>query len=306
MFIYSEAFLRDHFGDKHNAKYWSPGLLSSICALGLQMSEDDRDRDLGARFYTAAESVCILSGLTQPGIVTVQTILCLSFYALGQGDMSKSWGLSGIAFRMAQDLGFQKDPADWILQDFSITTNEDLEIRRHQSSCPWHDASVTLTDALPDLPHMDVWLPAGLNHDESPSSIKSLIPCFREQIRLSKIIERLLSSLAALRAAPDDLHWEGCASELTLELYKWQEGLPVSARWNKWEPAYVLLIRSIALLHLLFHATLIALNFDKAQPDPSTASQKDAKNACETSAQAITHLYLTGRESSASFWIISR
>lgn len=96
MFIYREAFLRDHFGDRQNCKYWSPGLLLSICALGLQMSSEIRERDLGNRFYTAAESVCILSGLTQPSIITVQTILCLAFYALGQGDLSKSWGLSGI------------------------------------------------------------------------------------------------------------------------------------------------------------------------------------------------------------------
>lgn len=96
MFIYREAFLREHFSDRQNCKYWSPGLLLSMCALGLQMSSDSRERDLGNRFYTTAEGVCILSGLTQPSITTVQTILCLAFYALGQGDLSKSWGLSGI------------------------------------------------------------------------------------------------------------------------------------------------------------------------------------------------------------------
>lgn len=31
---------------------------------------------------------------------------------------------------MAQDLGFQKDPKSWISCDFSLTTLEDLEIRR--------------------------------------------------------------------------------------------------------------------------------------------------------------------------------
>lgn len=68
---------------------------------------------------------------------------------------------------MAQDLGFQKDPADWILQDFSIATNEDIEIRRRiywgcyssdklislilgrPVQLPWHDASVAQTDVLP-------------------------------------------------------------------------------------------------------------------------------------------------------------
>lgn len=31
---------------------------------------------------------------------------------------------------MAQDLGFQKDPTSWISHDISLTTFEDLEIRR--------------------------------------------------------------------------------------------------------------------------------------------------------------------------------
>ncbi|RJE24683.1 Transcription factor [Aspergillus sclerotialis] len=252
MFIYREAFLRDHFSDCQNCKYWSPGLLLSMCALGLQMSSDNRERDLGNRFYAAAESVCIVSVLAQPSITTVQTILCLAFYALGQGDLSKSWGLSGIVFRMAQDLGFQKDPADWILQDFSIATNEDIEIRRriywgcynsdtHISiilgrsiQLPWQDASVTQTDVLPDFPQMGAWLPAGFSNDTGASGKpSSLVLCFPEQIRLSKSIERLLSGLAFLKAAPDEVVWEGCVGDITVELYKWQASLPLPARWNK-------------------------------------------------------------------------
>lgn len=31
---------------------------------------------------------------------------------------------------MAQDLGFQRDPKNWISHDSSLATNEDVEIRR--------------------------------------------------------------------------------------------------------------------------------------------------------------------------------
>jgi hypothetical protein len=37
---------------------------------------------------------------------------------------------AGIAFRIAQDMGFQKDPKNWISYDASLTTDEDVEIRR--------------------------------------------------------------------------------------------------------------------------------------------------------------------------------
>lgn len=37
---------------------------------------------------------------------------------------------TGIAFRMAQDLGFQSDPMNWLPQDSTIISSEDIEIRR--------------------------------------------------------------------------------------------------------------------------------------------------------------------------------
>lgn len=37
---------------------------------------------------------------------------------------------TGIAFRMAQDLGFQRDPKYWASHDTSLATAEDVEIRR--------------------------------------------------------------------------------------------------------------------------------------------------------------------------------
>lgn len=95
MFIYREAFLRDHFGDRLNSKYWSSALLLSICALGLLMSTEKRHRESSERFFSAAESILIVSGLTKPSIVTVQAFLCLAFYEIGRGNLSKGWGFSG-------------------------------------------------------------------------------------------------------------------------------------------------------------------------------------------------------------------
>lgn len=96
MFIYREAFLRDHFGDRVNCKYWSSALLLSICALGTLMSPEKRHRDSSEQFFSAAESILIVSGFTKPSIVTVQGFLCLAFYEIGRGNLSKGWGLSGM------------------------------------------------------------------------------------------------------------------------------------------------------------------------------------------------------------------
>lgn len=95
MFIYREAFLRDHFSDRVRCKYWSSALLLSVCALGTLMSPDKRHRESSAQFFSAAESILIVSGLTKPSIVTVQGFLCLAFYEIGRGNLSKGWGFSG-------------------------------------------------------------------------------------------------------------------------------------------------------------------------------------------------------------------
>lgn len=97
MFIYREAFLRDHFGPRQACRYWSPALLMAVCSLGLSTSNiSDADRELSEQFYSAAESIVIVSGFGRPSIVTVQTFLCLAFYEIGRGNLSKGWGFSGI------------------------------------------------------------------------------------------------------------------------------------------------------------------------------------------------------------------
>lgn len=95
MFIYREAFLRDHFGDRQSCKYWSSGLVLSICALGLLMSPNDIQRRASEQFFSAAETTLIVYGFARPSIATVQAFLCLAFYEIGRGNMSKGWGFSG-------------------------------------------------------------------------------------------------------------------------------------------------------------------------------------------------------------------
>lgn len=95
MFVYRESFLRDHYGDRRNCKYWSAALAMSLCALGTLVSQDENQRRLSDQFFLAAESIVMVSGLTRPSIPTVQAFLCLAFYEIGRGNLSKGWGFSG-------------------------------------------------------------------------------------------------------------------------------------------------------------------------------------------------------------------
>lgn len=103
MFIYREAFLREHYADPstRNSTYWAPGLLLSICALGTLMGDDPDRHETSDRFFAAAESIMLVSGLTQSSITNLQTFLCLAFFEIGRGNFSKGWGYSGTLYSLA-------------------------------------------------------------------------------------------------------------------------------------------------------------------------------------------------------------
>lgn len=96
---------------------------------------------------------------------------------------------------------------------------------------------------------MGPWLPAGFTaYDGDVGAVNPLIPCFREQIRLSEIIEKMLSNLFSTKSNLDGFGRQSCLDSLNFELCAWYEALPDCAKWNKWEPSSTPLILSVAAL----------------------------------------------------------
>ncbi|KAL2028241.1 hypothetical protein VTO58DRAFT_110929 [Aureobasidium pullulans] len=96
MFIYREAFLEDYFGTSAARRYWSPALLLSVCALGLLMSDQENHKAESSKCFNAAESIALVTGFADPSVVAVQTFLCLAFYSIGNGNLSKGWAFSDL------------------------------------------------------------------------------------------------------------------------------------------------------------------------------------------------------------------
>jgi hypothetical protein len=96
MFIYREAFLRDHFSDYEDRQYWSGPLLLAMCALGLTMASELQERLMSDKFFSAAETILLVSGMAHPSITTVQAFLCLALYEIGRGQLSGGWKFSGV------------------------------------------------------------------------------------------------------------------------------------------------------------------------------------------------------------------
>ncbi|RSM00805.1 hypothetical protein CEP52_008905 [Fusarium oligoseptatum] len=249
----------------------------------------------------------------------------LRFYEIGRGNLSKGWGFSGIAFRIAQDMGFQKDPKNWISYDASLTTDEDVEIRRRiYWGCYisdklislilgrpvflyYDDAEVEPMEQQPDYPELRPWRSVGFSGSDSElTKIGSMVPYYREQIHLSRVIERMLCTLFSPRSNMDGMSRRACLDTLNIELCRWKAALPGRAEWNKYEPIDTPLIPSVAMLQsvpsfilsvrlltdhsLLFHSARIALNFDQALSSLPTAADQASREYCLSSAEDIASI----------------
>ncbi|TDZ16798.1 putative transcriptional regulatory protein [Colletotrichum orbiculare MAFF 240422] len=161
-----------------------------------------------------------------------------AFDEIGRGSPSKGWGYSGIAFRTAQYLGIQRDPKNWVQHDSSLAAPEDIEILRliywgcHISDklislvlgrpvyLVHDEAEVQPMETLPEPPEMASWRPVGFFDTESSEStnLSSLILYLHEQIRLSRIIERMISTPFSPRSNLDDIGRRPIPGVLALHL----------------------------------------------------------------------------------------
>ncbi|CAI7589528.1 unnamed protein product [Penicillium glandicola] len=95
MFVYREAFLADYFENTYGGKYWSYALVFATCALGASHSPDANIRSKAAIMAKCAKEIIITYELSFPTPVTIQALLCLAFYEIGQGSTSQGWLFSG-------------------------------------------------------------------------------------------------------------------------------------------------------------------------------------------------------------------
>ncbi|CAM1501855.1 Fc.00g038390.m01.CDS01 [Cosmosporella sp. VM-42] len=290
-----------------NPKHWSSALLLAICALGTLMRPDLERREMSERFFAAAESIILASGLTHPSITTVQAFLCLPFYEIGRGNLSKGWGYSRIAFRMAQDLGFQRDPKHWLSYDSNLAAPEDFEIRRRiywgcYSSDKLvsiilgrpvyffeEDAEVDLMERLPDFAEMEPWLAAGTTERDILAT-GGLFHTYRDLIRILRMIETMLTKLFSPTTNLTAAGRRACVEGLNLDLYRWQASLSGTSQWNRWESASAPLVPSVAALHELFHSVRIAINFDSATSPDLDMNTGTFRTTCLSAAQDIISL----------------
>ncbi|GMG26964.1 unnamed protein product [Ambrosiozyma monospora] len=157
LFIHRESFLFYYLQNKHESTFVSPCLIYAIATLGACQSHDPELKCKADEYYRISKSYLFnntgtgvpatssppssgmgmgtttatknddIDGLSYSSITKIQTLLCLAFYDIMRGQLTSCWLLSGLAWRMIFDLGFESDPSSWPLDNYNSEYIDDYD-----------------------------------------------------------------------------------------------------------------------------------------------------------------------------------
>lgn len=295
-FIHRESFLNDFFNFKPNNQYCSEELVYAIAALGAKCSNDGNVHRLASSFFETSKIKIFSKKICQPQICTLQALLCLALYELGDGNASAAWMLSGMAIRMGYDLGFQLNPSDWAIADSESTNqqvvigNMDVLVRsRIYWGCYIFDHFVSLLMGRPvTVRKSEASIPSSENLPNS-KDIEDYIfqpkmgPGFVENVdpsatieplcTLSECIGLLLSDIFSAESNEDNFAFltNEKLDEYNEFLSKWRRTLPPEMKWKKTQMKLQSYNPTLMNVRLYYYVVLICLNrpFITAKEDSS-------------------------------------
>lgn len=284
-FIHRESFLNDFLNPQSNQGYCSEELVYAIAALGAKCSEDTSLQQLALSFFETSKSKIFSKKICQPQINTLQALLCLALYELGDGNASASWMLSGMAIRMGYDLGFQLNPRDWTItgsesadSQQAILTNLDVMVRsRIYWGCYIFDHFVSLVMGRPvtvrkseaSIPSSE-HLPNSNNIDEyvfhpakGEGSVDNLdvSATLRHLCSLSECVGSLLSDIFSSDSGEGFAYLSGPRLDrYNHMLSNWRSHLPSAMRWTGKSLSKQLYNPTVMNFRLFYYVILLCLN----------------------------------------------
>ncbi|KAK4053492.1 hypothetical protein OIV83_001659 [Microbotryomycetes sp. JL201] len=304
-------------------------LLLSMFALAARYSDLDPVRSDG-KYWTAGQDYfekakrVLNYDYGSSKLVSVQALLLLAYREIGTGAMSASWLFTGMAIRMAQDLGLFRDVEKWFLP-VSKFSHEEKQTRKrvwwgciildrytasyigrpgtiherdYDTSFPSEDEPDEHEQWRPIRPDGTDWSVPPRHPDSEPSTVQRYPPtkahtlsCFNASGALAVVINRIISNIYAIRIRVLGQSSETLLSLLDQSLASWYLALPPHLAYNpaskKVPPPHVL------ALHLKFYSALILLHRpfipgqnSRAAPGRSFPSH----SICTTSATAIANI----------------
>ncbi|KAI8063592.1 fungal-specific transcription factor domain-containing protein [Gongronella butleri] len=288
-------------------KTLSPLLLNAIYAVASRLSDDIRVRSdpdnpdtAGDLFYERAKRL-LDDDYDVPRISTVQALILLSSHQQGAAKTARAWLYSGMAFRMALDLGLNRNAEHWHLS---------LEEKERRKRVFWVCFMVDrLTSAVYgraltfDERDCDVPFPA-VDDDEplpqNPGDTRPparLLQLFIKNIKICDILGHVLKNIyyAKSRHHVSRQQIEHVLSTLHQQMIGWHERLPPSLQYEIPDtengqvlpdpPSY------ISQLHMIYHTTMILLHRSFIPgPMQDVETSFPSYDLCINSARANLHI----------------
>ncbi|RDL39788.1 uncharacterized protein BP5553_04128 [Venustampulla echinocandica] len=306
MLIDRDEFFLDYSNTSYTGKHISTALEHSICALGALMSSDMRIRGLADSFSAQATRILELESLLNPKETSIQALILCSLYQIGKCEFSKARMLSGIAFRMSEDIT-ECDQSQRYLDRQPSTQREVDSRRRTVISLLLGRPAVVAENASP-LCQSEAGDPSPISNNlleqcdryslPEPEISPNLSTVSKRHAELCHIINDILETYSSSRKPTrqqTSQRWiEVIVNELNARLWKWLNSLPASFRWNRWGSSFNTVHPSIAALHMLYNTAHISLNLpfltsEKSETLPTSPAKliADAIHICRISIDTI-------------------
>ena len=265
-----DLFLRDR---RLGGKYFSPFLFNAVlahaamlCDLPILRSDPSDPSTAGYMFFRRAQED-IHSELTSESLTAIQGLLLLASREAGNGRNSIGWVYSGMAFRMALDLGLHLDCTG--LSEVGYLSPEETRARNTTFwGCYLFDQGWSLYLGRPSvlrIANVTVQKPQ-YNLEEEPMRWH---PVYRDMtsnmtvdfyphntltaiLRLSEIVEEIVTNLYSPRSLPITAVASKIKSIL-LALESWKRDIPDELEKNSDHPSIIMLFALYNAAKLFLH-----------------------------------------------------
>lgn len=285
MFIHRETFLSAFFGDESTKSYYcSEELVFAIAALGSQASNKNEELfGQSIQYYNRAKEIVmkkifqledksLAESTSSSKLAIIQTLLCLAFYDMGTGENPMAWYLSGLAFRMAHEIGLHLNPEAWSHVYEDELSRIDFEVRSRiywgcyiadhlisvlfgrSTSLRVSNSTVPETDELPDI---ETGIEDYLFNPGVPLSMANPL---KKLIVLSRITEVFAANIF-IQAENIDQRGE-YLDKFNVELLNWRRDLSDDIKWDK-ESLKSMSSFNPTVTYVWFHYYIVLISYNK-------------------------------------------
>ncbi|KAJ5380245.1 fungal-specific transcription factor domain-containing protein [Penicillium cataractarum] len=309
--------------DMEDTPYYSEALNNAMCCLGAAFEPRYHPNFITypksvSDFFADRAKTLLDIELDSPCLATVQAMVVLSGHDIGCKRDARGWLYSGMAMRLAFDLGLHLDMSSYV-SDGSISAAE-AELRRmvfwgaytldqHWGFLLGRPFRINMEDVTVDKPGRDSnwdqaqrWTPYGLPYPVSPlpdpSIVNPVTALSQSRILLCEIMTPLGHVLyGSSKISKHDL--QSLNAKTTKKLLQWKANLPTPLQVDL-DNSTIPYLPHVLLLHMHYHQAIIHahrpwISKSSIQPQPAQGpGHTHARKMCVESATAIAkllHLY---------------